>query len=458
MDWQYRLMPITAVPNCPCTFTIAAFANPPAGQTLADLEKIARDSLVEFEERGVTEADVNRVKMTIVSGKIFGLESVSGKVGQLASFETYTGNPNFTAEDLARYENVTAEDVMRVYQKYIVDKPAVIMSVVPRGQLDQIAAEDTWQMYERDLPEYTATADSDLQYRRAKDDFDRSVIPPAGENPAVILPEIWRAELDNGIEVLGALNDEVPTVSIRLQIDAGQRNEPLEKLGLASLTAAMMNEATMKSTNEELSDRLQQLGSSIQFGAGNDRTSMTIRSLTENLDETLAIAAEKLFQPKFDEQDFARVKAQTLQAIEHGKKDPATTAQVVYSQLLFGEDNSFAYANIGTAESVATLTLDDVKSFYESHYSPAISSVITVGNLNKDDLMNRLSVFAGWDGSAVEQVALAPFPEIEPKLYLVDKPGAAQSEIRIGKTFPAVRCDRRILSGAACQLLPGWCV
>ena len=416
-----------------CTFTIAAFANPPAGKTLADLETIARNSLTEFEERGVTEADVNRVKMTIVSGKIFGLESVSGKVGQLASFETFTGNPNFTAEDLARYENVTAEDVMRVYQKYIFGKPAVIMSVVPRGQTDQIAAEDNWQMYERNLPEYTATAESDLQYRRGQDDFDRSVMPPSGENPSVILPDIWREKLANGIEVLGALNDEVPTVTIGLKIEAGQRNESLDKLGLATFTAAMMNEATMKSTNEELSDRLQQLGSSVQFGAGNDSTTMTIRSLTENLDETLEIAAEKLFQPKFDEQDFARVKAQILQTIEHGRKDPATTAQVVYSRLLFGEDNSFSYPNIGTADSVAEITLDDVKSFYQSHYSPAIASVIAVSNLDKDELMGKLSVFANWDGPAVDKVALAPFPDVESKLYLIDKPGAAQSEIRIGK-------------------------
>lgn len=416
-----------------CTFTVLALPNPPAGQTLADLEKIARDSLVEFEERGVTEADVNRVKMNIISGKIFGLESVSGKVGQLALFETYTGKPNFTAEDLARYENVTAEDVMRVYKKYIVNESAVIMSIVPHGQLEQIAAEDSWQRYERELPEYMATAETDLQYRRAKDDFDRSVMPPAGENPLITLPEIWRNKLDNGVKVLGALNDEVPTVTIGLTIEAGQRSEAIEKLGLASLTAAMMNEATMKSTNEELSDRLQQLGSSIQFNAGNDRTSMTIRSLTENLDATLEIAAEKLFQPKFDEQDFARVKAQTLQGIEHSKKDPATAAQAVYSRLLFGENNSFSYPNIGTAESVTAITLDDVKSFYRDHYSPAITSMIAVSNLGEDELMGKLSVFADWEGPQVEQVALAPFPEVEPKLYLVDKPGAAQSQIRIGK-------------------------
>jgi zinc protease len=214
----------------------------------------------------------------------------------------------------------------------------------------------------------------------------------------------------------------------------GQRNEPMEKLGLAALTAAMMNEATMKSTNEELSDRLQKLGSMIQFGANNNNTSMSIRSLSKNLDATLAIAAEKLLEPKFDEADFERVKAQTLQGIEQSAKQAAATAQVVYQQLLLGKNNSISYLDIGTTETVSGLTLDDVKEFHAAHYSPRVASIIGVSDFSKEDLIEKLAVFEPWQGSAVEKVALQNFPETgETKIYLVDKPGAAQSEIRIGK-------------------------
>ena len=81
-------------------------------------------------------------------------------------------------------------------------------------------------------------------------------MPGEGENPSVILPAIWQSELENGVAVLGAENAETPTTAIRLNIEAGQRHEPLDKLGLAAITAAMLNESTTKSSNEEISNRL----------------------------------------------------------------------------------------------------------------------------------------------------------------------------------------------------------
>ena len=417
-----------------CMFAVVALPNPMARMTLADLEEIVRDSLVEFEERGITDDDLLRVKMTIVSGKIYGLESVFGKVAQLAAYQYLTGAPDFAPADVARYENVTKDDVMRVYRRYIKDKPAVIMSIVPHGQAALRAGEDTWQRYERKLPDYESVADEDLAYRRAEDTFDRGVMPSAGANPATTLPAIWRGELGNGVPVLGARNVETPTTSIRLRIDAGQRHETVEALGLAALTASMMNEATTRSTNEELSDRLQKLGSSVAFAASNDETVATVRSLTRNLDESLAILAEKLLSPKFAAEDFARVQAQTLQAIEQSKTRAATTAQVVYQLVLFGRDNPLAYLDMGTSETVAALTVDDVKDFYAAHYSPAIASVVAVSDLDAAELLPKLAVLDAWQGPDVADAGLKPFPETgATKIYLVDKPGAAQSEIRIGK-------------------------
>ncbi len=417
-----------------CTFTVFALPNPSSGTSLADLEQIARASLDEFETRGVLDDDLERVKMSIVSGMIYGLEAVSGKVGRLASHQIFTGNPNFTGDDIARYENVSKEDVMRVYRQYIKGKPSVVMSIVPPGQLSMVAKEDSWTRYVRDLPDYTAISEDDLAFRRATDEFDRSVMPPSGANPSVVLPNIWRTELENGVKVLGAINSETPTAAIQLRIEVGQRSESLDKLGLAAMTAAMLNESTTERTNEELSNELQKLGAAVRFAADNDYTILTIRSLSENLDETLAIAAERLLQPKFDEEDFTRVKAQTLQAVRQSKTQPATTAATVYQLLLYGKDNSFSYLNIGTEESVSKLTLDDVKTFYADHYSPKIASIVAVSDQTQDSLVGKLSVFENWDGSDVAGMVLNQFPEIgATKIYLIDKPGAAQSEIRIGK-------------------------
>jgi len=417
-----------------CTFTILALPNPASGKSLADLEKIARDTLVEFEGRGVEDDDLTRVKAGIVSGMIYGLESVSGKVSQLAAYETFTGDPDYIGKDISRYENVTKEDVMRVYEKYIKGKPAVIMSVVPKGKSDAIAHADTWQRHDRILPAYKKVDADSLNVRVAKDDFDRSVQPGAGPNPTLKLPPIWRGQLDNGVSVLGAMNDEAPTMTISLRIPAGHKIDPVKKVGLASLTAAMMNEATTKSTNEDLSNRLQKLGSSVSFFAGDNYSVLSIRSLTDNLDETLAIAAEKLFAPKFDPADFARIKAQTIQGIEAGKKNAARTATNIFRKILYGKDNAFAWPSNGVTASVMAITLDDVKAYYADHYSPDGTSIIAVGDLPKDQLMQKLGIFAKWSGPAAIQPVIQPMPKLAAgTLYLIDKPGAAQSEIRIGK-------------------------
>jgi zinc protease len=141
-----------------------------------------------------------------------------------------------------------------------------------------------------------------------------------------------------------------------------------------------------------------------------------------------------LLEPKFDEEDFERVKAQTVQAIEQSKTDAGVTATSVYQQLLFGRDNPFAYLNIGTVATVKELTLDDVKQFHAKYYSPAIANMVVVSNFDKSTLYAKLGVFEPWQGDYVAPTALKPFPKIDgTKIYLVDKPGAAQSEVRIVK-------------------------
>ena len=417
-----------------CIFTVMALPNPAAGKTLGDLEKIVRDSFAEFEAHGATEDGLERTKMNIVSDMIYNLESVAGKVGSLAAYETFAGDPSYTSADVARYQNVTKEDVMRVYRKYIKESNAVVMSVVPKGQLDQRAAEDNWQLPARELPEYETVAAADLQMRPAVDAFDRSVMPSAGASVTTKLPAIWRAELENGVRVLGARNRETPTTAIRLRIDAGQRDEALDKLGLAAITAIMLNEATKRSTSEELSDRLQKLGSRISFSAGDDRTVAFVRSLSKNLSPTLDILAEKLLEPKFDPADFARVQEQVLQNIQHSKKQPSTIAYSVHKLVLLGKQNPIAYFNAGTSDAVNALTVEDVADFYAARYGPSATSLVVVSDLDQEAVMAKLAPLASWEGEVGERTPLKPFPEVgETKLYLVDKPGAAQSQIRIGK-------------------------
>ncbi len=414
-----------------CSFTLLALPNPAKGKNLADIETILRGSLDEFESRGVQDDDLTRVKAGIVSGMIYGLESVSGKVSQLAAYETYRDSPNGIGDDVARYENVTKADVMRVYEKYIKGKPAVIMSIVPKGQANLIAKPDTWQRYERNIP---ASEPASFDWSLPVDDFDRSIVPPSGENPTVKVPPVYEASLANGIKVLGAVNSETPTSTISVRIKAGQSQENVAKLGTAALTAAMLDEATTDSTVEELSNSLDKLGSSVSISSGDEYTTLRIRSLTKNLDETVAIAAEKLFKPKFDEADFARVKANNIQGIRASKKVPNGVATEAFNRLIYGDNNAFAWGNSGTEATAAAITLDDVKQFYADNFSANIASIVAVSDLPESKLVSALAPFGDWESKEIARATVNPFPELKVgTIYFMDKPGAAQSEIRIGK-------------------------
>ncbi|WP_298912804.1 pitrilysin family protein [uncultured Algimonas sp.] len=414
-----------------CMFTLIAVANPANVQSLSELEPILRDSFTEFEERGVQDDDLTRVKSSIVSGLIYGLESVSGKVSQLAFYETFRDTPNGISDDIERYRNVTKADVERVYNEYIKDKPAVIMSIVPKGQPQMVAREDTWDRYERTIPPKQAA--EDIEWTMPSDDFDRSIIPAPGENPSIKAPDVYEGSVA-GIPVMGAVNAETPTTTIQIRMDVGQKEEPLDKLGLASLTMQMVSEASETMSVEDRSNELDKLGSSINAQAGDVESTLTIRTLSDNLDETVALAVDTLTSPAFSQEDFDRVKANQLQGIEASKKNPGYVATTLFDKMAYGTGNAFAYPQSGTAETVQSITLDDVRAFYDAHVSPTIGSILVVSNLSQSEIEEALAPLSAWEGGDVELAAITPSLSAEPgTIYFVDKPDAAQSEIRIGK-------------------------
>lgn len=417
-----------------CSISIYALPNPTSGKTLADMEKIVRDSFTEFEKRGVTQDDLDKVKAKIESGAIFGLQSVSGKVSQLAASETFTGNPNSTKAEIARYNSVTKADVMRVFNQYIKGKSSVIMSVVPEGQTQLIAAPDNFTPKKHDFGGPSTTSADDLVARRAVDTFDRSVQPVAGANPAVDVPALWQTKTDNGIKILGTQSSETPTTAVFIKIPGGFYNEQTSKVGLSSMTASLMSESTQNYTTEEMSNALEKLGSQVSIYADKTHTNVYVSTLTKNLDATLKLVEEKLFRPAFNADDFERNKKQIIQNIQHSMKDAGYLASNTYSKLLYG-DNIAALPSSGTLNSIEAITLDDVDTFYKANFKPQGAQVIIVSDLSEADVEPKVkSALANWQGKGQSFDVDFTEPNVQTNvIYLVDKPGAPQSQIRIGK-------------------------
>ena len=416
-----------------CSFSLYALPHPASGKSLSDIENVIRDTLVEFEQRGVEDDDLLKAKADMEASFIFGLQSVSGKVSQLAANQTFSNNPNYIAQDIARYNNVSKEDVMRVFKKYIKDQHGVIMSVVPNGQLSAIAAKDNFVPGPRSAGDGASTSEDDIAVRKGVDDFDRSIIPIAGANKAVDIPEMWQHNFDNGISILGAQSIETPTTSVLLKIPAGHYYNAKNTAGTAGLVASMLKESTTERSAEEMSKALQKLGSSIYISAGNLYLNINISSLTKNLDATLTLVNEQLRAPAFLESEFERLKSNAIQGALNNRKDAGYLASTAYRQLL-NADNIAAMPSSGNEKSLTNISLDDVKAFYQQQVKPFGGQLIAVSDLGQAELTKSLSILEDWEGKAVD--LNLSLPEGDGKMgviYLVNKDDAAQSAIRIGK-------------------------
>lgn len=417
-----------------CEFSLYALPHPASGKTLADIEAIVRASFNEFEQRGVLEDDLNRVKAQMEAGTIYGLQSVSGKVSSLAFNETFYGQPDLSAAELARYRNVTKEDVLRVYHTYIRQKPAVIMSVVPKGQTQLVAHADTFTPPKRADFATSSTKASDLQLRSTPISFDRKQVPAVTVNPAVQLPHTYQQRLDNGLQLLGTQSQETPTTALLIRIPVGLYQEDPAHAGVTQLMAAMLQESTQQYSSEQMALALEKLGSSISISSGQRYVEVYVQALSKNLTPTLALLTQKLQHPAFNAADFSRLQQQTLEGIQHSAKDPGYMASRALDTLLFGPHVGSLPAE-GTLETVQGLTLEQVKAWYTQQFKPADGQLIVVSSLAQADVTQAISqALAGWTGASKRRDVTLPASQAQAGVvYLVDKPDAPQSEIRLFK-------------------------
>ncbi len=406
---------------------------PYPGKTLAEMDKLIRDAIATFETRGVTDDDITKFKNSREASLIEDLESVSGKASKLAFNETFYGNPNFIKEEISRLNALKKEDVIRVYNKYIKNQFAVVLSVVPKGQSAIIAKIDNIAPKKSSDTEGVEGAEyKNLTYNKAKDTFDRSKQPAPGANPVVKLPAYYQEKFPNGTKVIGTVDNDLPIVSILMSFPAGHVVESLNQAGIANLLSDMLNESSQKYTTEEITNELGKLGSSIDFGTDDENIIVNVFSLKKNLDATLKLLEERLFRPRFDTTEFATAQSQNLASISNSATRATTIANNVYSKLLFGQ-HIFSTPVVGTKESVEKITNEDVKAFYKKHIVPSKAQIVIVGQVEQAEILGKLGFLKTWTGTAPENAVLPAFPAIDKtKIYFVNKDKAPQSEIRIG--------------------------
>ena len=415
-----------------CLMSFFALPNPQQGMALSTIEQVINETLLEFEQRGVNDDDLLKTKVSIETGTIYGLQSVSGKVSTLAQYQTVLGDADYTQAQVARYNQVSKDDVMRVYKKYIKGKGAAVLSIYPHGKKQFIAKADDFVLPDVSNPPELAVIDTLIMKNTSS--FDRTIMPKAGVNPQIEVPKLWRDSFNNGIEIIASQNSETPTVSLLLSIEGGPLLDPIKKAGLASLTASLMNEGTTNYSKEELSNELAKLGSDISIGASGRNTYIKVSSLVKNLDATLLLMLDMMLNPAFEEADFNRVKNQLIQRLEQGSKDAATLASRALKQVTYGENNRVGLPNSGTVATVSAISLKDIKSFYQQYFSPKQASLVIVGDISQSEIMPKLGYLKSWQGGDYSIPSYNHFPEVSlNKLYFVDLPKSSQSVIKYSR-------------------------
>ena len=413
-----------------CTMYVYAMA--PSGNqgNLKQLRTKVMAVVNGIETQGINPQQLNEIKGSVAASAIYGLQSVAGKVSQLASYQTFFGNPNYLSTELANANRVTTDSIMTVYNKYLYQQPNVSLSVVPKGQLQLQAAQPNFTPAPRRLPAHHKIKEQDLAYRTVTDNFDRSVMPQASTPVKAVMPSLYEFKLANGINVIGTEYQETPTITLQLGVPAGRRVEPEGKAGLAQLTAAMMNEGTAKLTAEEMASQLDTLGSSITVNAGLYSTTISLTSLTKNLPQTLALFEQRLLTPNFTESDFKRLKKQMLEGIVYEHQSAEWLANQATRDVLF-KGTVFSRPTEGTQASINALTLQDVKNFYQRYYTPNGADIVVVGDINTKQLQNDLTSLAAWKGQSEPVFTTPTLPQLSQQaVWLVNKPHAPQTVIR----------------------------
>ena len=413
-----------------------------ADKDLDEVSKAFDEAFAKFEKEGISEKDLNRIKAGQETQFYASLSSVLGKGFQLAQYNIFANDPGFVSKDIQNILAVTPADVMRVYNKYIKNKPYVTTSFVPKGKL-ALALEGSTKadVVEEKIvqgAEDKVDPSAQAEYERTPSTFDRTKEPPYGPAPEVKVPAIWENKLANGMRVLGIQNTEVPLMQFDLLIDGGQLLEDINKVGVANMMARMLTQGTARKTPLELEEAIQQLGATITVNAATENVRVRVNTLAKNYDATLALVEEILLEPRWDPKEFDLVKQSVISQIRQQQANPNAVADNHYRMLIYGKDNIRSRNILGTIDSVNAIMLDDLKAFYAKSMSPTVARMNVVGSLDSAKVNSSLKALeTKWKSKAVEIPSYkTPKAPAKSQVYFVDIPDAKQSVVRIG--YPAL--------------------
>ena len=445
-------------------FVVYADAKP--GVSQEQLAAALDAEIAEFIAEGPTADELQRAVTTYAAGQIRGLEQVggfSGKAPTLAEGLLYSGNPAEYKEVLETAAAMTPERVRDVTAKWL-SRPVFKLTVEPGERKEGGENRGGY---------FTGAGDSGLtgpafyssplsmQAGTAAAEVDRSTLPEVGELKPLDFPDIQRATLSNGMEVYFAQRDAVPTVSVRVNFDAGYAADPNDKLGVQSLMLSMMDEGTTSLDSNALAIAKERLGANLYTYADMDTTAVGLDAMAPNLAPSLELMADYIRNPAFDPEELERVRAQQLTRIQNELNSPGAIAQRALAPVLFGDAHPYGIPPSGTGnpDVVASLTAQELRTFHDTWLRPDLARIFVVGDTTLAETTRLLeAAFGNWQAPATpapEKNFEVAVPAQESRIILIDRPNSPQSVILAGHVLEQKGTDDLLVLDAANEVFGG---
>jgi zinc protease len=268
----------------------------------------------------------------------------------------------------------------------------------------------------------------------AQGTFDRSKPPELGPPPQVSLPPITTRQLPNGLRLMIVEQHELPLADFVLLVGSGSTADPASKPGIANLLSAMLREGTTTRKSLEIADQIAFLGIRLSPTSSWESSTLSLHTPTAQLDSALALFADVALHPSFPANEFERVRKTQLTELLQLRDQGAAIASIAFPAIIYGNAHPYGAPAQGTEASVKALTTGDLQSYYQANFRPNNATLIVVGDVTPAQVEQKINaLFGSWQRADIPQINYTDPPKSgTTTIFLIDKPGAAQSSFRIG--------------------------
>jgi zinc protease len=385
-------------------FRLTLTARP--GADVGKMEHEADDELRAMMKSGPTEAELQLAKTAILAQFTRIVERVGGfggKSDMLATCMTYTGNPDCYKDYLKRIKAASPAAVKKAMNDWLADGDYVLqVDPFPAGLAASAAV-------------------------------DRSHEPALGQPESLRLPPMQKTVLSNGLKVVLAERHAAPVVNFALLVDSGYAADAPDLPGVASLSQRMLEEGTPTRGSLRIGEELEALGANFSAGTDLDYASVNMNALKATMPQALDLYADLVLHPAYPQNEFARLQKDRLASIAREKSVPQLMAMRVLPGLLYGKGHAYAVplTGSGTEAAVQRMTREDLLKYHSTWFKPNNATLLVVGDTTLAEVRPLLEkAFAGWKPGAVPKKSVAQVaPPDKTVVYLIDRPGALQSQI-----------------------------